>query len=127
MLPLLTSDLAAHALACAQGQLDPTDVQFSSDASAVIILAAPGYPGKPQKGVALGLPAPEKDVRAYHAGTRQGSNGLESSGGRVLAVTATATTLPEALRRAYDHADRVSFPGGQLRRDIGFRIGLTSA
>lgn len=127
VLPLITSDLAAHALACAQGQLDPADVQFSQDASAVIILAAPGYPGEPQKGVPLALPAAEDNIRIFHAGTRQGDAGLESSGGRVLAVTATAPTLSEALRLAYAHADRVSFPGGQLRRDIGFRIGLSPA
>lgn len=127
VLPLITSDLAAHALACAQGKLAPADVQFCQDASAVIILAAPGYPGEPQKGVPLALPAPEGNVRIFHAGTRQGDAGLESSGGRVLAVTATAPTLSEALRLAYAHADRVSFPGGQLRRDIGFRIGLFPA
>ena len=123
VLPLLESDLARHALDAARGELDPTTVRFREGASAVVILAAPGYPGEPQKGVALTLPLPGPGEVIYHAGTAEQEGQLVSSGGRVLAVTATASTLNAALGRAYALANRVDFPGAQLRRDLGSRIG----
>ncbi|PNY82520.1 phosphoribosylamine--glycine ligase [Deinococcus koreensis] len=127
VLPLLTSDLAQHALDAATGFLDPQTVVFSAEASATIILAAPGYPAEPLRGVPIRLPEPQDGQIIYHAGTGRADAGLVSAGGRVLALTATAPTLPEALRSAYALADAVDFPGAQLRRDIGGRIGLGAA
>jgi phosphoribosylamine--glycine ligase len=123
VLPLLTSDLAQHALDAARGQLDPATVRFREEASAVVILAAPGYPGQPQQGIALRLPPTRPGEMIYHAGTAENAGQLVSRGGRVLAVTATAPTLNAALGRAYALADRVDFPGAQLRRDLGARVG----
>ncbi|GMA14979.1 phosphoribosylamine--glycine ligase [Deinococcus metallilatus] len=123
VLPLLASDLARHALDAAQGHLDPASVRFRDGASAVVILAAPGYPGEPQKGIPLHLPSPQSGEVIYHAGTTEREGQLLSSGGRVLAVTATAPTLNAALGRAYALADRVGFAGAQRRRDLGGRIG----
>ncbi|THF88163.1 phosphoribosylamine--glycine ligase [Deinococcus sp. KSM4-11] len=124
VLPLLTSDLARHALDAALGHLDPAGVTFSELASATIILAAPGYPGEPERGIPLTLPTTEPHQVIYHAGTRLDGPRLVSHGGRVLAVTATAPTLARALGDAYALADRMEFPGAQLRRDIGGRIGV---
>lgn len=124
VLPLLQSDLAQHALDAARGQLDPTSVKFGEGASAVIILAAPGYPAEPQKGIPLQLPQTSEGEYIFHAGTTVQAGQLVSSGGRVLAVTALAPELPEALAKAYALADRVGFAGRQMRRDIGFRLGL---
>ncbi|MFC4455576.1 phosphoribosylamine--glycine ligase [Deinococcus sonorensis] len=124
VLPLLQGDLALIALACAQGQLDPALVQFAPGASAVVILAAPGYPAEPQRDIPLQLPEPGPQERLYQAGTRRLDGQLVSSGGRVLAVQAQAATLALALGRAYALADRVGFEGRQLRRDIGARIGV---
>ncbi|MBZ9753131.1 phosphoribosylamine--glycine ligase [Deinococcus sp. HMF7604] len=127
VLPLLASDLAQHALDAARGQLKPEEVRFTDQASAVVILAAPGYPGKPVKGVPLTLPEEAQNEVIYHAGTQQDGDQLLSSGGRVLAVTATAPTLNAALGRAYALAGRVGFPGAQYRRDLGARIGAVPA
>ena len=126
VLPLLQSDLAQHALDAAQGHLDPATVRAGSGASAVVILAAPGYPAEPQKGIPLALPSPESNQRIYHAGTALAGGQLVSSGGRVLAVTATADSLPDALAQAYSVARQVQFEGAQYRRDIGFRLGLAA-
>ncbi|GBF03967.1 phosphoribosylamine--glycine ligase [Deinococcus aerius] len=123
VLPLLESDLARHALDAAGGHLDPASVRFRDGASAVVILAAPGYPGEPRKGIPLRLPDPGPGEVIYHAGTAEQGGQLVSSGGRVLAVTATAPSLNGALGRAYALAGRVDFPGAQLRRDLGGRIG----
>ena len=126
VLPLLESDLAQHALDAAQGHLDPSTVKFREGASTVVIMAAPGYPAQPQKGIALQLPSTSQQERIYHAGTtlKDGGGGLVSSGGRVLAVTALADTLPEARKNAYALTRKIHFPGAQLRQDIGFRVGL---
>ncbi|EYB68223.1 phosphoribosylamine--glycine ligase [Deinococcus phoenicis] len=123
VLPLLASDLAQHALDAASGHLDPAAVRFREAASAVVILAAPGYPGEPQKGIPLRLPVPQRGEVIYHAGTAEREGQLVSSGGRVLAVTAVAPTLNAALGRAYALAEQVDFPGAQWRRDLGGRIG----
>ncbi|ACO46001.1 phosphoribosylamine--glycine ligase [Deinococcus deserti] len=124
VLPLLASDLAQHALEAAQGRLDPDAVQFQRGASAVVILAAPGYPAEPVRDIPITLPPEPSGTAIFHAGTRQDGEVLRSNGGRVLAVTATATTLQEALSGAYSLADQIDFPGAQMRRDIGHRIGL---
>ncbi len=124
VLPLLESDLAQHALDAARGQLDPANVRFRGGASAVVVLAAPGYPAEPRKGIPLELPEPDQGDLIYHAGTAEQDGQLVSSGGRVLAVTATAPTLPEALARSYALVRRIGFPEAQYRRDIGFRLGL---
>lgn len=128
VLPLLRSDLAQIALSCTQGKLDASQVEFDAAASAVIILAAPGYPGEPQKNIPLTLPPVPEDAFIFHAGTVLDGEGLDgeglrSNGGRVLAVQASASTLNTALGRAYALADSVGFAGAQLRRDIGARIG----
>ncbi|WP_102127345.1 phosphoribosylamine--glycine ligase [Deinococcus planocerae] len=123
VLPLLDSDLARHALDAARGHLDPGTVRFRGGASAVVVLAAPGYPGEPKRGLPLGLPEPGPGEMIYHAGTAEQGGRLVSGGGRVLAVTATAPALNAALGRAYALAERVDFPGAQFRRDLGARIG----
>ena len=123
VLPLLESDLAQHALDAVRGTLNPETVQFRAGASAVIILAAPGYPAEPQKGIPITLPPTAAGEIIYHAGTAEKEGRLVSNGGRVLAVTATADTLNAALGRAYALADRIEFAGAQRRRDIGARIG----
>ncbi|SEJ68098.1 phosphoribosylamine--glycine ligase [Deinococcus reticulitermitis] len=124
VLPLLETDLAQHALDAARGQLDPGSVRFRDAASAVVILAAPGYPAEPRKGVPLALPETGEGEYVFHAGTAEQEGRLVSQGGRVLAVTATADRREEALARAYALVDGVEFEGAQYRRDIGFRIGL---
>ncbi|WP_420594630.1 phosphoribosylamine--glycine ligase [Deinococcus sp.] len=123
VLPLLDSDLAQIALACVRGELLAEQVRFSPDASAVIVLAAPGYPGDPEKGIPLNLPPTGEGEHIFQAGTAMQGNQLVSSGGRVLAVQARAASLNAALGRAYRLADAVGFAGAQMRRDIGGRIG----
>ena len=124
LLPLLTGDLAQIALSCASGTLDPAQVTFAGGASAVVVLAAPGYPGAPEPGQPLTLPVTGPDVRIFQAGTAMQGGQLVSAGGRVLAVQASAETLPLALGKVYDLLPEIGFEGAQFRRDIGARIGL---
>jgi phosphoribosylamine--glycine ligase len=87
------------------------------------VVAAAGYPDKVRTGDVIQLPPSEAGVEVFHAGTARdpSSNELVTAGGRVLAVTAVASSLVEAAERSRSHAEQVSFKGKQLRRDIGWR------
>lgn len=125
VLPLLKSDLLNIMLATTNGTLADTDVEFADENAACVILASGGYPqkyatGKVISGLEKGqLPGGEAIV--YHAGTKQTAEGLVTSGGRVLGVTATAPTLTQAVEKAYAAADKISFEGLHRRSDIGKR------
>ena len=125
VLPLLKSDLLNIMLATTNGTLADTAVEFADENAACVLLASGGYPqkyatGKVISGLEKGqLPGGEAIV--YHAGTKQTAEGLVTSGGRVLGVTATAPTLAQAVEKAYAAADKISFEGLHRRSDIGKR------
>ncbi len=104
--------------------------RFSLDwipgSSACVVAANPGYPGKHQSGAVIsGLSDNNNEaVQVFHAGTSFSSDSAEfvATGGRVLGVTAAASTLPKALELCYERLNRISWPGMQFRRDIGRSI-----
>ena len=125
VLPLLKSDLLRIMLACTEGKLSETPVEFSAESAACVILASGGYPehyekGKEISGLENGQLPGGKGV-VYHAGTALKDGRLVTSGGRVLGVTATAPDLKTALEKAYAAADNISFEGLHRRSDIGRR------
>ncbi|MBI1187170.1 MAG: phosphoribosylamine--glycine ligase [Alphaproteobacteria bacterium] len=122
----LKSDLAPLLLACAEGTLaaaPPPD--WDPRPCATVIFAANGYPDEPLTGsVVRGVERADavEDVVVFHAGTRRDEDGLlRANGGRVLAVTALGDTLAHALAGAYHALERIDWPGGFYRRDIGWR------
>jgi phosphoribosylamine--glycine ligase len=125
ILPRLNSDLVPALLGCAEGNLSGIELFWKHEACATVILASAGYPGTYSTGMPIhGIPEAEAlpGVRVYHAATSIRDGQLVTSGGRVLAVTASAPNLSEAISRAYAAADRISFEGKTLRRDIGSRV-----
>ncbi|KGQ21860.1 phosphoribosylamine--glycine ligase [Thermus filiformis] len=119
VLPLLESDLVELALRVAEGRLAGAELRWREGAAACVVLAAPGYPESPRKGIPLRVPEPPEGVLVFHAGTRWGPSGLETGGGRVLNVVGLGKDLEEALDRAYAFIPRIGFPGAVYRRDIG--------
>jgi phosphoribosylamine---glycine ligase len=118
----LQSDLAQVLYAGANGNLHKQTLQWSPDPAVAIVFAAAGYPGKPRTGDAItGIEQAEANgAKVFHAGTQSNSQGqLTTNGGRVLAVTASAKSLPEAIASAYRAAAPIGFPGMQFRKDIG--------
>jgi phosphoribosylamine--glycine ligase len=102
-------------------------VEWTEGASACVVAANKGYPGKYEKGAIIeGLDTVEQDsVQVFHAGTSLDANGrFIATGGRVLGVTAAAESLPTALDRCYESLKKINWPGMQFRRDIG-RSGST--
>jgi len=115
-------DLATMMLACAKGELDGVPPEFAPETALTVVMAAKGYPGTPEKGGAIGLPDAGADgAKVFHAGTTLKDGALVASGGRVLNVTATGASVTEAQARAYAAVDRIDFPSGFCRRDIGWR------
>ncbi len=127
VLPLLETPLDAIILACCEQRLAamPPFV-WAEGASACVVMAAQGYPGKYKKGLPIGgvgtAESEDPNMVVFHAGTRLSKDGLKSTGGRVLGVTAIAPTFDQALAKAYHAVDKIDFPGGYYRRDIGHRV-----
>lgn len=129
LLMRLEDDLLPVLAAGAAGRFDSRRLSFRREAAACIVLASPGYPGRPLQGEAIrGLDraAALPGVEIFHAGTAllEGETGgeLVSAGGRVLSVCAVAPDLTGALERAYAAVGEVDWPGKVYRRDIGRRV-----
>jgi phosphoribosylamine--glycine ligase len=111
-------------LACAEGQLEKARVNWADDHALTVVMATRGYPGAYAKGSRIrGLEELPEDSRhmVFHAGTAQRDAGIIASGGRVLNVTARGETLRDARDAAYAMVDRIDWPAGFCRRDIGWR------
>ena len=111
-------------LACAEGRLDGMQVNWANDHALTVVMAANGYPGDYAKNSIIGgLESCPEDSHhmVFHAGTAQRDGALIATGGRVLNVTARGATLAEARDRAYGMVDRIDWPQGFCRRDIGWR------
>jgi len=125
MIPRLKSDLLTVLYACSKGMLDAVEIKWHDYAALGVVMAAKGYPGDYQKGSVihgLSLAAAVQDATVYHAGTAANTAGeVTANGGRVLCVTATAPTIAEAQKRAYQAVDQIDWPEGFCRRDIGWR------
>jgi phosphoribosylamine--glycine ligase len=123
--PRLKSDLLPALIACHDGMLDQIDLRWMSEAALTVVMAANGYPGSYAKGSEIrGVAEAGKlpGVTIFHAGTKRDPDGrLLAEGGRVLNVTALGATVAEAQKRAYAAIDRIDWPGGFCRRDIGWR------
>ena len=121
----LKSDLLELLLAATDGNLAGTTVEWDPRASLGVVMAAEGYPGDPVRGTTIdGLveaAAAAPDIEIFHAGTARADGRLVAAGGRVLVVTALGQDVREAQRRAYAAVDRVDWPGGFCRHDIGWR------
>ena len=125
LLPRLESDLVKVMASGAAGRFDVARLQFKKEASACIVLASAGYPGKPAKGepiTGLEEAAQLDGVEIFHAGTSLRQGQLVTAGGRVLNVCATAAHLRDALKNAYQAAQLIRWPGKVLRHDIGRRV-----
>jgi phosphoribosylamine--glycine ligase len=125
----LMSDLLPALLAACDGQLKNFDVRWYPDAALTVVMAAKGYPGPYAKGSPIeGLDAAAQieGVEIFHAGTirdtaASGTSRILANGGRVLNVCARGKTVREAQTRAYAAVDKIEWPEGFCRRDIGFR------
>ena len=119
----LKDDLLVLLNAAVDGQLAHVSTRWSEEPALTVVLATEGYPDAPKKGsVIRGVDAANADgIKVFHAGTALKDGALVANGGRVLNVTATGKTVSEAREKAYAAIDRIDWPEGFCRKDIGWR------
>jgi phosphoribosylamine--glycine ligase len=123
LMPRLKDDILVLMRAAADGQLGHMSVRWRDEAALTVVMAAKGYPANPEKGAPIsGIGEAEAEgAIVFQAGTTEKEGRLVVAGGRVLNVTGLGVTVAEAQRKAYEGVDRIGFPGGFCRRDIGWR------
>jgi phosphoribosylamine--glycine ligase len=120
----LKSDLLPAVLAVAEGRLAGMRLDWRDDAALCVVMAAKGYPGTYDKGSEIkGLDdaAADPNVQIFHAGTKRVGSRIVADGGRVLGVTARGDTIADARALAYAAIDKIDWPEGFCRHDIGSR------
>jgi phosphoribosylamine--glycine ligase len=126
----LETDIVDLFDAAVDGTADRLEIRMRPGASACVVAASGGYPGKYVSGLPIsGLDAVrDADTVVFHSGTLAVDGAVVTAGGRVLAVTSAAETaaggespLRVALGKTYDALAQISFEGMQYRRDIGWR------
>ena len=120
----MMSDIVPALLAVHDGMLATFDLRWYPQAALTVVMAAKGYPGEPLKGTVIrGLDEAEKidGVEIFHAGTKAEGGRLLANGGRVLNVSALGETVAQAKARAYAAIDKIDWPEGFCRSDIGYR------
>lgn len=120
----LTSDIVPALMACATGDVDKADVSWSEDVALNVVMAANGYPSSYKKNTEIknldqaGAPT---NIVIFHAGTKKQGSAILSIGGRVLNITALGSSVKNAKNDAYAALDKINWPDGFCRRDIGWR------
>ncbi len=120
----LMSDIVPALIATRDGILREVDLRWYDEAALCVVMAAKGYPDDPQRGSEIrGLDGAgmENEVKIFHAGTTRDGERLLADGGRVLGVTALGSDIGAARDRAYRAIDKIHWPEGFCRRDIGLR------
>ena len=123
LLPLLSedTDLARVMVACTEHWLDGVELKILPKFSATVVASAEGYPGSYAKNRPIRLEKTPKDTMVFHAGTSMSNKKLITTGGRVIAATATAETLEGAVEQAYEVMKTIHFDGMHFRKDIAHR------
>ena len=128
VLPRLGEDLLPWLEAAASGSLPTQAIKWLPGVAVCVVLAAEGYPVKVRTGDVIEGLGPDgqlsggkQDIIVYHAGTKAIDDGLVTSGGRVLGVTAMGSDLHAARSKAYAGVEAIRWPGMHYRKDIGLR------
>ncbi len=122
VLPLVTGGLTDSLERVATGRAPLPIVAEPGRYAVTTVVAARGYPDRPERGAAITLPPPSPGVTVFHAGTTLDGEGvLRVAGGRVLSVTGMAGTFEDARSRSRAGAEQVTFDGKVYREDIGWR------
>ncbi len=121
VMPRFQSDIVEVFQAVASGRLKDLTARFDPRTAVTVMMVSGGYPGKYEKGKnILGLGNVEGSI-VFHAGTKS-SNGVITSGGRVVAVTSLGESIDEALEKSYKNAEKINFENKYYRKDIGFDL-----
>ncbi len=122
VLPRIESDLLEAFVKLSQGKLNDITLTINPDTAATVMAVSGGYPEAYNKGLAISGLADIKDSIVFQAGTAQDSNGIVTSGGRVLAVTSFGKNHKEALKKSYQNIENIKFDRMYYRKDLGLDL-----
>ncbi|EAP87684.1 phosphoribosylamine--glycine ligase [Croceibacter atlanticus] len=122
VLPRIESDLLEAFVKLSQGKLNDITLTINPDTAATVMAVSGGYPKAYNKGLAISGLADIKDSIVFQAGTAQDSNGIVTSGGRVLAVTSFGKNHKEALKKSYQNIENIKFDRMYYRKDLGLDL-----
>jgi phosphoribosylamine--glycine ligase len=111
-------------LAARDGVLKNFDLRWYPHSALTVVMAAKGYPGHYASGSVIGgldEAAAIQGVEIFHAGTKEEGGKILSQGGRVLNVCGVGRDVAEAQAKAYAAVEKIRWPEGFYRRDIGRR------
>jgi phosphoribosylamine--glycine ligase len=120
----LKSDIVPLLMACADSTLDKISAEWSENVSLNVVMAANGYPGSYKKNTEirnLEQAGAADNIMIFHAGTKKDGDRILATGGRVLNITSVAPSVTQAKNDAYNALDKIDWPEGFCRRDIGWR------
>ena len=120
----MMSDIVPAFIAACDGELKHFDLRWYPESALTVVMAAKGYPGDYKRGTTIeGLydASQVEGVEIFHAGTKQDGQKITANGGRVLNVSALGKNVTQAQARAYQAVDRIQWPEGFCRHDIGWQ------
>jgi phosphoribosylamine--glycine ligase len=121
VLRLLDEDLLLLMYQAATSSLETRSPKIKNGASAVVVLAAEGYPDLPKKGIKMHIPETTGSVKVFHAGTKRDGDEILSSGGRILGITAVSANLKQTIDMCYEYLSKLNIRDTFYRKDIGRR------
>jgi phosphoribosylamine---glycine ligase len=120
LMPMVDEDLLPLLCQCAEGELKQDQVSLKNGFCCTVVMASKGYPEAFEKGYAItGTHHVPDNVVVFHSGTRLQDGVLLSNGGRVLCVTAIASSLQACIASAYQGVSSIQFSNAYYRMDIG--------
>jgi len=122
VMPRIKSDMVDHLVACADGTLNTSVVEFEQNAATTVMLVAGGYPEAYEKGREMTGFERLNDCMAFHAGTKMENGKVLTNGGRILAISALGENVKDALGKTYKNVNRIQYEGKSYRKDIGFDL-----
>lgn len=122
VIPRIKSDLLELFKAVCENNLGEKRLEVENKTVGTVMLVSGGYPGSYENGKQIkGLDKVENSI-IFHAGTREESGEIFTSGGRVLAVSSYGDNMEDALSQSYENANNIKFENMNFRKDIGFDL-----
>ena len=121
-MPRLKTDLLELFEATANQQLEKIKVEISEETCVTVMMVSGGYPEEYEKGKKITNLEKTSDCIVFHAGTKNEGSYVVTNGGRVIAVSALANNINEALDKCYKNTHIIDFEGNYFRTDIGFDL-----
>ena len=122
VLPRLKSDLLDLFEGISTGTLSECHVERDERTAVSVVMVSGGYPGSYEKGKEISGISSVEDSIVFQAGTSRKNGQLQTSGGRVLAITSIGKDLEKALEKSYASAGKIRFEGAYYRKDIGYDL-----